>query len=495
MQDLDFRYRQLRDLFAVEPPEPITVYLFTNADQKKALVGAGGTLYAKPWQREIFVQLEPFPSHRLRHEMAHVFAASFGDPLFGVALHVRWKGPLPIPRLASGLIEGVAEAADFTDPDGGSTTHQEAAAILADGRGAPLAELMGAGFSALSGPRAYTLAGSFCRFLLETRGADKLREIYRSAGDFPAVYGAPLEVLEAEWKAFLARQPLSAEQKARAQEQFRRPAIFKKVCAREQAARVGEARGLMASAPARSLLLLRRACADDPGEPTLRVELAQATAAAGDSRAALSLLAEIARDAETTRPVRARASGLAAAIQFHEGDPDNARVALRDILAVATDEGERRQASAKLRALDDEAARRTLGRALFGNDVAGTQDPVLTFFLLSEFARLHPDDALGPYLVGRQLSTRDPALALPHLQTACDPAGEINQAAAGPKQALTPDFRRECLRLTMLAAYRAGDLMRSAAAARALGAAATDEAERLRVEDFLARVAWRHTRD
>jgi hypothetical protein len=487
MEDLDFRYRQLRDLFGVEPPEPITVYLFTNAEQKKALVGAANTLYAKPWTREIFVQIEAFPSRRLRHEMAHVFAGSFGDPIFGVSLRVRWAGPLPIPKLASGLIEGIAEAADFTDPDGGSTTHQEAAAIVADGKSAPLAELMGPAFSAVSGPRAYTLAGSFTRFLLDTRGGDKLRAIYQSAGDFQGVYGVPLATLETEWRTFLAAQTLSAEQQARAREQFRRPAIFKKICAREQAARVGEARALLGSAPARSLRLLEQACRDDPGEPTFRVDLAQATAATGDQRGALALLAAIERDGEATRPVRARAAALAAAIHFHENDPDNARVALRDVLASATDEGERRQANAKLRALDDEAARRTLGRALFGTDVAGAMDPVLMFFLMSEFSRLHPDDALGPYLLGRQLAARDPALALPQLRIACeDPF---------PGRALSPDFRRECLRLTMLAAYRAGDLARSAKAAGALAAEATDEAERLRAGDFQARIAWRQTKN
>ena len=44
--------------------------------------------------------------------MAHVFAGAFGDPLFGVSLAWRWHGPLPLPTLASGLIEGIAEAAD-----------------------------------------------------------------------------------------------------------------------------------------------------------------------------------------------------------------------------------------------------------------------------------------------------------------------------------------------------------------------------------------------
>ena len=485
MEDLEFRYDQLRDILGVEPAGPITVYQFPNAETKKALVGAATTLYAKPWTREIFVQAAPFPSTRLRHEMAHVFAGAFGDRLFGVALAVRWKGPLPLPRLASGLIEGVAEAADFTDPDGGSTTHQEAAAIVADGRAPPLAEVIGAGFSALSGPRAYVLAGTFCRFLYDTRGGERLRALYRSAGDFAGVYGQPLAALETEWRRFLATQPMSAEQRARAREQFRRPAIFKKVCAREQAARVSEARALLGAAPARAARLLSEACHDDPVEPTLKVELAQALAATGDAARALAALGTVARDGNATAPVRARAANVAAAIHFHQGDFDNARASLRQVLTDATDEGERRTATAKLRALDDEPARRTLGRALYGDDVAGDIDPVLLFHLIAEFARLHPDERLGPYLVGRQLATRDPQLSLPYLRASLEGTGGVP---------LTWDFRREAERLVMLAAFRLGDLARSAAAADWLRANAGDEAERLRANDFLARIAWRRSK-
>ncbi|HEX2657213.1 MAG TPA: hypothetical protein VHU40_03030, partial [Polyangia bacterium] len=481
MEDLEFRYDQLRDILGVEPRGPITVYQFANAETKKTLVGAGATLYAKPWTREIFVQTAPFPSTRLRHEMAHVFAGVFGDPFFGVALAIHWKGPLPIPRIASGLIEGIAEAADYTDPDGGSTTHQEAAAIISDGRAPPLADVIGAGFSTISGPRAYTLAGSFCRFLLDTRGAERLRQLYHGAGDFEAVYGQPLGTLETEWHAFLAKQTLSAEQRGRAKEQFRRPAIFKKICAREQAARVGEARGLLGVAPARAARLLEDACHDDPQEPTLKVDLAQAVAATGDTTRAFRLLGSVASDGDATRPVRAHAANVSAALYFRAGDFDNARVALRDVLAAATDEGERRTATAKLRALDDEPARRTLGRALFGDDVTGALDPVLVFHLLSEFARLHPDERLGAYLLGRQLASRDPLLALPYLRNACEPAG-----AGAP---LAPDFQRECLRMTALAAFRLGDLARSHAALTALRAASSDDAEHLRVDDFLARIA------
>src|SRR5439155_2909008 len=125
-----------------------------------------------------------------------------------------------------------------------ATVHQEARAMVmaADGRAPPVRSVVGAGFSALAGARAYTIAGSFCHFLLLTKGPERLRALYRSAGDFQRVYGTPLEALEQAWRRFLEQQPLDPAERARAQERFRRPAIFQKVCARELAARVADAR-------------------------------------------------------------------------------------------------------------------------------------------------------------------------------------------------------------------------------------------------------------
>jgi hypothetical protein len=115
---------------------------------------------------------------------------------------------------------------------------------------------------------------------------------------------------------------------------------------------------------------------------------------------------------------------------------------------------------------------------------------VLTFFLLSEFARLYPDEALGQYLVGRQLAPRDPRQSLRFLRAACG-APAAGQAARPGGRPLTPDFRLECHRLTMIAAYRAGDFALSRSAATALKEEAEEAAERMRAEDFLARITWR----
>jgi hypothetical protein len=491
-EDLEFRYHQLAETLGVEPAGLVTVWEFPSADAKKALVGAGQTLYAKPWTREIFLQTERFPSGRLRHELAHVFAGAFGDPWFGVAFRWRWKGPLPVPTLAMGLVEGLAEAADVSDPDGASTVHQEAAAMIADGRAPPLVDVVGAGFSTLSGARAYTLAGSFCAFLLETRGPERLRALYRSAGNFIDVYRAPLSNLEQEWRQFLTKQPLTRRDRASASEHFRRPAIFKKVCARELAARLAEARGLERGAPAQAVRLLEAACQDDPREPTFRLELAQARAFAGQRASALELLGRLAADGDVTEPMQAQAASLAAEIHFQAHDYDNARAAEARVLALTSEDGDRRQALAKTQALATPQARDTLGRALFGDELGGAgADPVLTFFLMSEFARLHPGNPLGPYLLGRQLLSREPAHALPFLRRACEDAdAEAGAPRAATRDGLPPEFTRECLRMTAEASYRLGDFPRARAVLSRLAGEADTEAERLRALDLLARADW-----
>jgi tetratricopeptide (TPR) repeat protein len=488
LEDLEFRYDQLHRLFAVEPRLPITVWEFPNAEAKKGLVGAGNTLYARPWTSEIFVQSERFPSSRLRHEMAHVFASAFGDPLFGVALAWRWHGPLPLPTLASGLVEGIAEAADYGADDDQSTIHQQAAAMIAGGHAPPLAAVVGAGFSTQSGARAYTMAGSFCRFLLETRGAAPLRRLYRSAGDFPGAYGVSLAELEKEWRDFLARQPLDARDRARASEQFRRPAIFKKVCARELGARAAAARALLATAPERAVELLEQTCADDPHEPTYRLALGEAIAASGQIARALDLLARLGSDGDLTVPLRARVASLAGALYFLSGDYGNAEAAERRVLAQAPDEGDRRLATSKLRALATPGGRQTLGRALYGDRPGVGSDPVLVFFLMTEFARLFPRDRLGPYLIGRQLLLRDAAHALAYLARAC--GDDQSAGAAAPDDALPPDFVRECRRMTADAAYRVGDFARARRALRGMLDGADREAERARARDMLERISW-----
>lgn len=359
--------------------------------------------------------------------------------------------------------------------------------MMAAGLAPPLGDVVGAGFSTVAGARAYTMAGSFAAFLLATRGADKLRALYRSAGNFTDVYRVPLRDLEREWRQFLAKQPLTTGQRAQATEAFRRPAIFKRVCARELGARVAAARTALATDPARAVELLRATCADDPEEPLYQLALARAALAAGMERVARDQLARLALDGALTVPLRAEAESLSAAIDFYARDFTNAEAHQRAALDLAATEADRRLAYAKLRGLASPTARGTLGRALFGDDPTDLDDDrVLPFYLFTEYARLTPGDRLGPYLVGRQLLSRDPAHALPALAHAC---GDEQTGATAGQGALPPEFERECRRMIADGAYRMGDFVRARAALARLSVDAT-EADRLRALDMRARVDW-----
>ena len=497
MRDLEFRFAQLQKILGVAPAGPVSVYLFPSAEAKKTWVGAGGTLYAKPWKRQIFVQLDRFPARRLRHELAHVFAGAFGDPVFGISL--AWR--LPFPRLASGLVEGAAEAADFGDPDGRSTVHQEARGMITAGLAPSLEKVVGAGFTTVAGARAYTLAGSFSHFLLSGHGAEKFRAIYRSGGDWQGVYGRSLASLEADWRRFLETQPLDDRERARARERFRRGAIFARVCARDLAARLGDARQRIYSLPEEAVALLRSVCADDPHEPSHRLDLGEALSAMGAPEQALAEVRAVAADPHITTPIQARAASLEASIHYHQGRFGDARAATERALQAATEDGEQRTGMARLRALTDEKARGTLGRVLFGESPTRGVDPGLTVYLIGRFAGFFPEEALGPYLLGRQLAHRDARLALAPLASAC-PIGPtaakgnaFNEVpTAAPTRPLPPVFLEECRRLTAETAFRAGDLTASRLAWRRVREEARTQADRLRAEDFLERIDWEEKR-
>src|SRR5439155_17820838 len=124
--------------------------------------------FTKPWLHQIHTNDEPVPHHILRHELVHALGADLAGGPWGV------PGGL-VPQMA--FIEGIAVAGDW--PPGEFTVHEETRAMKELGRMPDLARLFRPGlFYAESGAVAYTAAGSFIRYLWETRGAELVREAY-----------------------------------------------------------------------------------------------------------------------------------------------------------------------------------------------------------------------------------------------------------------------------------------------------------------------------
>jgi hypothetical protein len=231
--DAELRWHQLRRFYGVAPADRIRIFYFADDEQKRRLYGAADVDMAKPWRLEVYLTLRAFPHPVLKHELAHAFSAVFGDRAFGVSF--RWGralGFVPVPLFSPGLIEGSAVAADWRN-QGGLTRHQWARAMILLHKAPPLRSVMGYGFMASAAGRSYTLAGSFCRFLVRRHGAAAFRRVYQSGGDFRQAYGKSLAQLEAQWKRFLRTVPLTDRELDLARERFRPRPVFERPCIHE----------------------------------------------------------------------------------------------------------------------------------------------------------------------------------------------------------------------------------------------------------------------
>jgi len=490
--DAEYRWERLRALLGVEPEAPVHAFLFDSPAQKRALMGAGATYIAKPWRREIYLQDAGWPHDVLQHELAHVFAGQWGDPIFkaarrGVAMNV-------------GLIEGVAVAADW--PASPLTPHETVKALRQAGIAPRLARVLGLGFFGLNAGQAYTTAGSFCRYLLDTYGAAKLGAVYHVAGapeSWRAVYGKDLAALERDWLAFLDGEAVvvPAREAALVKERLSRPPIFRRSCAHELALRRAEAgRRAAAGDHAGGLRLREEACVEDPDDPDLLLDVAHAALAAGPSQAAAARTAaeRLLGHPKAGPAHRARAQLVLGDLAFAALDRKSADAAYAAALALPLDNGSARLATAKRLALAAPDGEYGDGLRRFfaprpASPPAPPHDPGLDLLLLERLTRVAPARALPHYLLGRQLVDR---------RSDADGARALDAALAPTVTEPLPDARFvvEALRLLGIARFRAGDLDGADAAFRRL--AATPDVDgnpssdnRLEGEDWRGRVAFR----
>jgi tetratricopeptide (TPR) repeat protein len=495
----EFRFAQDTSRLGATPKQKIHSFYFLTADEKARWMGARNTYIAKPWRHEIYVQHEDFPHATLRHEIAHVVAGEFGDPLFHVS--VSWLG-WPPATFNVGLIEGVAVAADWPAGSGGRLTpHQAVRALKELGMLPPVRRLLAPGFFQFSPATSYTTAGSFVYYLLTAYGPEKLHTIYRQGGRpaaFAGVYGKPLAELEKEWHAEIARAPLAPEDLEIARERYRKRAIFARPCPHAVAERLDDAEEELARGNALVAVdILRRVCSDDPAEPNYRMLLAGMLARAGDLVEALASYATLADDDGTrySAPLRARALWRAADLRARRGELAQATALVDRALALGIDEDTRRNLVLRRRAFaagDDDAAGRALRDYLVPPDPTPESDdptppPPEKDALLAR-ARALPESlgAIGHYLYGRVLTQRG---------RYAEAAVELAAAAAGPEVRLgDPLVRRENDRLLTKAAFLSGDRATARAAATRLTTDDQPLAVRLEGTDWLERIDFAEAR-
>ncbi|MDY0061981.1 MAG: hypothetical protein RBU45_19365 [Myxococcota bacterium] len=442
VEELTCSLEQVESFFGLPPDaRPVRVYVYESRRQRQELMGADRVSIAKPWLREVHLIRPGFDDPVARHELAHVVAGRLAPGPWH--LPVRW-GLLP----QMGLIEGAAVAAEWDE--GELTAHGWSAAMRRAGLApAPLSLLQPTGFYARAAAPAYTVAGSFVRFLVETRGPAAFARAYAS-GDLRAAYDEPPAKLQADWEGFLAGLPQGPSEVEQARLRFQRASIFRRVCAREIARQAEDARGLAARGQyPEAAALGQRICHEEPGDPAHLLRLLELQAAGDLATEARWTAARLLDHPQTLPVAAATALERLGDLAWHAGDLPGATWRYSQAAGLPLPPDRRRSLAIKGWALaqgplgetvrDYLTAREGQAVALLqlawqGGQAAGRapRDPEAS-------AGASADAVWLAYLVGRALHQRDahPA-AIPLLELAL-----AGFSPAGPE----PEIRLETLRL------------------------------------------------
>ncbi|MEJ7732773.1 MAG: hypothetical protein WKG00_26670 [Polyangiaceae bacterium] len=374
----------------------IRAYLFADAAQKDALMGAADTYIAKPWRHEVYLQQGGYP---------HPARGPFGTA-------GSWGGLIPDP----GLIEGVAVAAS---PREGDLSAAEWAKAMKDlGILPPLSRLFALGFLGESSSTAYTVSGAFVGWVHEQFGAAVVREWY-GGRDLPAVTGKSWADLEGAWLAALDAIIVEPAAAATARAKFDRPGVFGRRCPHVVDACKREARRLENGGDwtgARDVWTQARAL--DPGDGLLRVASAQTLVREGLGESAVRELTTIAADEAVPRHVRDKALEELGDQALAAGDGETAVARYREVATRQVEEDPLRTLDVKSSVAADATARAAVVALLIG-DGSRPPDKVRAAELLGAWAVRRPSDGLPEYLLGRHwLGAGDWPEAAAHLDRA-----------------------------------------------------------------------------
>ena len=316
--EADRHVEELRALLGLAEDGPrVHVWLYPDAERKLELLGASTTLLARPWDHEIHVQGTALPVGALRHELAHV--------VLGELQH----NPLRVPTVWGVvpnvlLVEGAATA--LQEEWGPLTLQQRAALLRRMGHMPALAALATPwGFLLESGPRAYTTAGAFLQYVVQSQGGAQLVAAYQN-GSLEGLQD--LGAMERAWHGALDALEVPAQATGSAQRAFQVQGIAQGVCSDDKpglwsAARAAANQGDLDRAEE----LFRVLAALDPASPEPLLALMAGAAAQGDRRRVFGLAAEM-MALEPPAEVRSRVRLAQAQAQARTGAWDEAAEAL-----------------------------------------------------------------------------------------------------------------------------------------------------------------------
>jgi hypothetical protein len=375
----------------------LTAYVFADANQKRRLMGAADTSIAKPWRREVYVQVAGYPHPVLGHEVAHVLAGTFARGPFRVAGGM--GGLIPNP----GLIEGIAVA---TSPDDDELTDgQWARAMLELGTLPDTRNIFSLGFLGQNADKSYTVAGAFVDWVMTRWGPGTVQAWYGGAS-LETLAGQTWGEIDQSFRAWLRTLTMPPEALAYARAKFERPSVWARTCphvvdALDRSAdqcrdehRFDRATSLYASAIER-----------DPHDWHARLDRARIDARYGDEPRGRDDLSRIAGDDRAPRTWRDRAEEAVADDDLLHERGGAAAQAYLAIAARTLDEDAARTLEVKALSVGDPAARRAVVALLIG-EPGRPADAWSSAFSLGLWAG-EESGPLSAYLAGKNLARHD----------------------------------------------------------------------------------------
>ncbi|MGB0678578.1 MAG: hypothetical protein ACPGUV_02830, partial [Polyangiales bacterium] len=469
-RDCDFRVLQMHQHLGLPVKRRVTAFMFRDAAQKKALMGAGQTLIAKPWRRAVYLQRAGWPHPVLAHEVAHVVLGEVAPGPFRVA--GRLGGWLP----EAALIEGAAVALAWT-PRQGLTPHQWAGHLAARGQLPPLAALSGLRFVLQPAAQAYTVMGSFLRYLWQHAGRAAFIQVYR-AGDLTVLGQRRLQRLEAQWRRFLKAQSLPPAAAALGEQRFSRPSNFRAPCPHQVAElRHRTGRALRRQAWHEAGRLCAQIEAVLPGDPEATALQLWLQAKRGDVVAASTRARRLTAARRLPRAVAAQSFVRLADAAWRAGKRSVARQLLKDLQRWPLPIDLERNVAVRRLALQAPAPERLLLRRYFTQEFESTASAVAALHW-SHLLDKRRQDGLGVYLTARQL----------YMQQHYHMAEVALQRALG-RGLPHPLLCRETRRMLAVGTFAAGHYAQSAQHWRILQTFDPDDvALQTQVADWLARI-------
>src|SRR6266403_1823384 len=434
-RDAEIDVRAVARFLGIQPGPRIDVYLYRSAEEKRTLLGAAETSFTKPWLHQIHTNDAPAPHPILRHELVHAIGAQIARGI--------WKVPGGlVPQMA--LTEGVAVAGDW--PPGEFTVHEEARAMRELNLLPDLQRLFRpAAFYAEAGPRAYTAAGSFLRFMRDRRGPELFSKLYSSLESID-----PGELVP-EYLRFLEGLQVPDRALALAAQRYSAPGIGRKRCPHEVAALQREAQRVQD--PHRAAELWARCAAMEPGDPALLVALRRAQLAAKDPAAAEATEAKALAHPKLSAPLRAQLLTDSGDAAWKTGDVSKAYARYTEAAKLPQPEAAERGLAVRLKAVRDPESWPALRPLLAESNPA----PEILLHL-RDLDLSRPRDGLAAYLLAKQMQNR-----AAWQECAAFAASALRRELPGPL------FLQEALRMRGIAAWHVGDDAAARAAFTALG--------------------------